>query len=454
MSSFFHTLLALCLFLHPFRALAAADQSIYVKLDTDNELIPLYLADFYHHQAEFSSEYLKQLQEILKFDLDHNGTTYVLQKNPEAEKGAGSSYIELQNIQSLKTSGCHYLAKAQIQNKNLSLTVIALANLAAKSVENIPLTGNLALDRTKIHQVADTVHKALFGSDGIASTRFIYTLKKQAEGSKWISEIWEADYDGANAKPIIQNGEYCVTPTYFPPKPGFTSGGIYYVSYKTGQSKIYIASLKDGKTQRFSLLKGNQMMPAISKQRDQVAFISDYTGNPDLFLQKIRPDGSIQDKPQQIFSAKHATQGSPAFHPNGKKIAFVSNKDGSPRIYIMDIPAPGASKQDLKTTLITKHNRESTAPAWSSDGSKLAYCSMTEGVRQIWIYDFNQHQEKQLTYGGNHKENPTWAPNNKHLIYNTTGNGSELYLISLLQPTPTKISKGPGEKRFPSWEPK
>lgn len=88
-----------------------------------------------------------------------------------------------------------------------------------------------------------------------------------------------------------------------------------------------------------------------------------------------------------------------------------------------------------------------------SGWKKLAYAAKTDGVRQIWIYDFESGEEKQLTTGPETKENPAWAPDSIHLIYNTETDGSsELYLINLLQPDPAQISKGPGQKRFASWE--
>jgi TolB protein len=147
--------------------------------------------------------------------------------------------------------------------------------------------------------------------------------------------------------------------------------------------------------------------------------------------------------------------GFPNFRPDGKKIAFVSNKDGSPKIYVIDIPEAGMSLKNIHPVLISKRNRENSAPAWSPDGTKIAYCSRQGSDRQIWIYDFTANQERQVTQGAGNKENPSWAPNSLHLVYNSSdGNKSELYLINLNQSDAIQITSGQGEKRFPAWEPR
>jgi len=322
-----------------------------------------------------------------------------------------------------------------------------------RSFEGVELTGNLNNDRRKIHLLSDAIHLALFSSDGIAKSKFLYVVKEKDKETT-VSNVWEADFDGYNARQVTQDAGYCISPVYMPAKQKNVPGTFFYVSYKTGQSKIYMASLKDGKAIRFNDFKGNQLMPAISLSRDKVAFISDYTGNPDLFLQPFSPETGVSDKPQQIFALKHAVQGSPTFSPDGTQIAFVSNKDGSPKIYVMQIPEKGASTKDIKPTLISKQNRENSAPVWSPDGLKLAYCSMVKGFRQIFIYDFTKSQEIQVTDGAENKENPTFASNSLHLIFNSTGkSGGELYLMNLNQPAAVKISQGPGEKHFPAFQP-
>jgi len=424
---------------------------IVVRLATDNPLIPLYLANFEGDQSAFPPAYLAQLREVLLFDLNLNGMTFVV-KSQAPKSTYDDDSADLTNWKALKV---YYGVKVRIKDKKLSAKMLSINTGSAKNAEGLPLTGDLSQDRRQMHLLADTIHKTLFGTEGIASTHILFTLKSKDLSGKLVSEVWEADYDGKNARQITQNAGYCVTPVYMPPKPGYSCGSFFYVSYKNGQPKIYLASLQESAGRRFSYLKGNQFMPAISAQRDKVAFISDVTGNPDLFLQPFSPEAGPLGKPQQIFTTRQATQGTPAFSPDGNKIAFVSNKDGSPRIYAIQIPSPGTDLKDIQAQLISKYNKESTAPAWSPDGSKLAYCSSTKGIRQIWIYDFAKKEERQVTQGPGNKENPAWAPNSLHLVFNSTDAGScELYLINLNQPQAVKISSGTGEKRFPNWEAK
>lgn len=431
------------------------DEPILVRLATETERLPIYLTHIEGNNSDFQGNYCTQLENVLKFDLDHNGMTYVLKSLPEKEQQAGALLFDhAPKPSDWKSLGAYYVIKMRIQEQKVSVRLFSQNADTAKTIEGIPLTGDLNKDRRQIHLLADTIHKALFGTEGVANTKILYTIKKK-QGNNWDSEVWEADYDGYNKHPLTKNSGYSVTPLYVPSKPGFTSGSFFFISYKTGQPKIYYQTLnEDAIPRRLTYLKGNQLMPAITRQRDKLAFISDVTGNPDLFVQSFNPESGAIGKPYQIFSTHLATQGTPSFSPDGAQIAFVSNKDGSPRIYVMGVPAPGTSLNDIKATLVTKRNRESTAPNWSPDGNKLAYCSVVQGNRQIWVYDFNTREERQVTQGAGNKENPTWAPNSLHLIFNSSDRGScELYLINLNQSDATKITSGDGEKRFPCWEP-
>lgn len=436
-----------------------AEEEIVVHLDHEERLALLYLHPIQDEQSGFGVSYLQALDQVLRFDLNHNGKTELpdaasSKKAHELAKKENS--LRVFDPEKWKNLGCDYVAKAAVSNRQLSLSLFSIQSQTLKRIENIPLTGKLESDRKTLHSIADSMHEALFGIPGVCETRILYTVRTRqgASSSEWITEVWEADYDGGNSHQITRHAGLCVTPVYVPPLREGRARHLLYVCYQVGQPKIYASSAEKHEPVRLSYLRGNQLMPVISPQNDKIAFINDATGNPDLFIQDFSPVEGLIGKPRQIFCAPNAAQGSPTFSPDGKKIAFVSNKDGTPRIYMINIPRQGASINEIKPFMISKLNRNNTCPSWSPDGTKIAYSASTQGVRQIWIYDFATGKEAQLTDGYGHKENPTWAPDSLHLIFNSsTPTSSELFLINLNQKKAVKITSGPGEKRFPSWEP-
>lgn len=423
----------ICSLVWLYGSLSASEENLVVPLSTGIQLVPVYVAPFKNLSHIQEESYFKKLEGVLLFDLENNGMTAVTSEKQRAK----------------------YIVTIEVSKQQLMTSLTSVIGKWTKDSPPLALTGDFSQDRKQIHLVADRLHKALFGKEGIARTKILYTLRQKIPGEReWTSEIWEADYDGGNARRVIENAGYCVTPQYAPAAVGKHPGSLLFVSYQKGQPRIYLGSLLEGKHTRLSSLRGNQLMPTLSYQRDQLAFISDVTGNPDLFVQSFDPEKGLVGKPRQIFSAPLATQGTPTFSPDGKRLAFVSDKDGSARIYAIDIPSENAKQKDIHPEVITKFRRDCTAPAWSPDGRKIAYCTRIDGIRQICVYDFATKQETQLSQGPLHKENPSWAPNSLHLIYNAGKDStSELYLIHLNNPQPLKISAGAGEKRFPHWEP-
>lgn len=410
-----------------------AEEEIIVHLSNEEHLVAVYLMPIEEANSGFDGAYVRQLENVLAFDLKNNGKTALVSQKDASE----------------------YVVIPSITNQKLTTTLTSTKSGAKQGVAGLALSGALAKDRRTLHSVADSLHEVLFGKRGVCDTRVLYTVRTRNGSSSddWVTEVWESDYDGANRRQVTHHNGLCVTPTYVP-SAGGRAHHLLYVCYEVGQPKIYATSVDNGESVRLSYLRGNQLMPVISPKKDQIAFISDITGNPDLFIQDFSLEEGLIGKPRQIFSAPQATQGTPTFSPNGERIAFVSNKDGTPRIYALKIPAPGVSLKEIHPMLISKENRNNTSPAWSPDGNKIAYSATTQGVRQVWVYDFTTGKEIQITDGYGHKENPTWAPDSLHLMFNSsTPTTSDLFLINLHQKSAVKITSGPGEKRFPAWEP-
>lgn len=433
-------------------AVEAPQEEIRIYLSTSSPLEPVYIGKLASDNS-LGPDYLTQLESILNFDFSHNGSTRPLPINDQREKTLSQNTLaDRFNAASWKNWGAVHVLRGEIRNKALSFSVFSSQNGSLKQFPEIALTGVLGKDRVQLHRLSDAIYKALYGQPGVANTRILYAVKQRIN-DQWISEIWSCDWDGGNQKQLTREGSYSITPIFIPSSAKYANDKFLYVSYKMGQPKVFIASFNEGVGKRLIDIRGNQLLPAISPQRDKIAFICDAAGKADgradLFLQKFHPDKSEMEKPVQLFSYPRSVQASPTFSPDGSRIAFISDKDGAPRVYV--IPATFTSKRPLPS-LITKRNHENSCPAWSPDGKKLAYSAKTKGTRQIWIYDFDSKEEWQLTDGAGNKENPSWAPDSKHLVFNSTdGHISELYIVNLNQPDVVKISHGAGIKHYPSW---
>ena len=430
-------------------------ETIQVALPLDQPLLPLYLSHFSAKESDLNADYLQKLDTVLLFDLNHNGMTEAVATNSKLEKIALPPIWNTQPaLKEWRDKGILYVVVPKIEGKTASFHLLSTTNEGVKLLDGISLTGNLAEDRQKLHKVADTIYFSLFGKEGIASRRFIFTRKVRTDKGASHSYLVESDFDGANQQVLFESNHLIVTPCLIPAKANYQPKSCLYVSYELGQPKIFISSLEGKGRKRVTYLKGNQLTPAISPDRDRIAFINDSLGNPDLFLLEFSEEGASAEPPRRIYTFPKSTNASPSFSPDGKSVAFVSSKDGATRIYVLKIPEKGATIGNLKPQLLTMHQREASAPCWSPDGTKIAYCAKgVEPERQIWIYDLEKKAERQLTFGPGDKENPTFAPNSLHLIFNVRrgDESSELYLMNLNQTEALPIVTGPGQNRFPSW---
>jgi TolB protein len=444
--------LFICLFLVSLCSLWA--EEIVVPLGTVNPLQPVYLVPWLAADgSSLEAAHLQELKAVLQFDLGYNSFTSVAAETEARRALARTEGTHRFEANKWRALGVFYVIRAAIEERCLYLRIDSVSKNNAVSYA-IDLTGNLSSDRRQIHRLADTIQEDLFGEKGISATQILYTLRRKVGSEQWRSELWIADSDGANAHSLGTGDGYCVTPSFVPAEKGHVADAFLYVSYRLGQPKVYASSIQGGGAKRLLQLRGNQLMPVASPRGDQLAFISDAAGNPDLFIQGFDAASGAVGKPRQIFTAKAATQASPAFSPDGSQLAFVSNKDGAARIYVMAVPKEDQRADSITPCLISRRCRENTSPSWSPDGKYIAYSAMTEETRQIWIYDVEANQEHQLTEGAGHKENPSWAPDSRHLVFNLlSGESSELCLTHLAGKEIVRISFGPGEKRFPCWAP-
>ena len=84
---------------------------------------------------------------------------------------------------------------------------------------------------------------------------------------------------------------------------------------------------------------------------------------------------------RQNLTNDPAYDGWPAWSPDGTKIAFASNRRGNHRIYVMDA--------DGKNVLPIVHDEgRATAPTWTPDGKSIYFpiCARKDGIAGCEIF--------------------------------------------------------------------
>jgi len=119
----------------------------------------------------------------------------------------------------------------------------------------------------------------------------------------------------------------------------------------------------------------------------------------------------------QILSLKRA--GSPEISPDGRWVAYTvreTNWDDNSydqQIWLADVRT-GATRQ------LTNSRKSSQSPAWSPDGSRLAFISDRSDKRQIYLINPAAGEAEPLTSGDEGVASFSWSPDGKTIAFTQT----------------------------------
>jgi hypothetical protein len=140
----------------------------------------------------------------------------------------------------------------------------------------------------------------------------------------------------------------------------------------------------------------------------------------------------------------------PVWSPDGKTIAFVSTRNaGAKQIFLMD--ADGKNVRALPGGL----RPERTSPAWSHDGTKLAYVQDDSGNRNIYVVGVNGGQRVQLTSDIAADEGPTWSPDDSEIAFSSNRDGDDdIYVMDAADGSNVvQLTTAAREDANPAWSP-
>lgn len=103
----------------------------------------------------------------------------------------------------------------------------------------------------------------------------------------------------------------------------------------------------------------------------------------------------------------------PAWSPDGSQIAFWSERDGQD---IWVVPVAGGTPVRLTSDPSTDQS-----PAWSPDGQRIAFVSDRGGTQDIWVMDADGSNPVQVTSDDTNERAPSWSPDGSAIAYHASG---------------------------------
>ncbi|OIQ88516.1 protein TolB [mine drainage metagenome] len=139
-------------------------------------------------------------------------------------------------------------------------------------------------------------------------------------------------------------------------------------------------------------------------------------------LQVADADGA---NPQTVLSSVEPII-SPAWSPDGTRLAYVSFEKKKPIIIVQSLVTG-------QRQVLANFKGNNSAPSWSPDGTRLAIVLTHSANSQIYVINADGTGLRQLSYSSAIDTEPRWSPDGKWLYFTSDRGGSpQIYRMSTL----------------------
>lgn len=289
--------------------------------------------------------------------------------------------------------------------------------------------------RRVAHEFADQIVFQLSAatSRGVARTQIAFASLKA--GSK---EIYLMDYDGSNQRTITANGGLNKFPAWL-----FDNSKLAFIT-KLPQSarwELWIQGLQGGRNV-MPMPTSYVSSPSFSPDGDRIAFSSRDVTRVDADVYYAR----VNTQNRTNLTNHPSIDTSPTWSPTGRQIAFISDRSGSPQLWLMD--SDGTNLQQLVT-----EGGHCDSPDWSPDGRFIVYSWQppTRWEHDIYVVEVSTSKIFQLTSRSGSNENPHWSPDGRHLVFQSARTGSKQIFIMNADGKNLKQVTAYGINEAPAW---
>ena len=150
---------------------------------------------------------------------------------------------------------------------------------------------------------------------------------------------------------------------------------------------------------------------------------------------------------EQTVLAQNEPIMSPAWSPDGSHLAYVSFETGHAAIYVQSL-------YNNQRTVLANFRGSNSAPAWSPDGKQLAIVLTRDGSSQIYLIRPDGSAVRRITFSGAIDTEPNFSPDGQSLLFTSDRGGSaQIYRMSAEGGVEQRMTFGQGNNFSPRYSP-
>lgn len=115
---------------------------------------------------------------------------------------------------------------------------------------------------------------------------------------------------------------------------------------------------------------------------------------------------------------------SPAWSPDGTRVAYVSFENKKPVVYVQNLT-------NRQRTVVANHKGSNSAPSWSPDGTKLAVALSRDGLTQVYTVNADGTGLRRLTNSNGIDTEPQYSADGQQIYFTSDRSGGpQIYRMS------------------------
>ena len=267
------------------------------------------------------------------------------------------------------------------------------------------------------------------------------------------TDIFIADANGNNARPLIATPDLDYNPSFSP-----DGRWVVFTSTRNGSADLFRVPAAGGTAERLTDHAAFDDQGVLSPDGHRLAFVSSRNGQADIWILELASGvlRNLTNHPGGDFR--------PAWSPDGGQIAFSSDRESSAPMFgftvlhSTEIYVVQADGTNLRR--VTSRHAAAGSPSWSSDGRLLVYyeaeiadvqrirsAARQRGSTQLATVNVETGEHQTLTRGPGEKWSPRWVEHDRigYVTRDPDSDGGVAFIQG--------AAGARGEMRNPGWSP-